>query len=50
MRMKDELRMWILLPRSLDLSTLSAGGVRTRGLGDTEAAECVLADDELCVE
>jgi membrane-bound lytic murein transglycosylase A len=49
MRMKDDLRMWILLPKSLDLSALSAR-IRTRGLGGPEAVECVVADDELCVE
>jgi len=49
MRMKDELRMWVLLPRALDLSALSAA-IRTRGLGDAQAAECLLADEELCAE
>jgi membrane-bound lytic murein transglycosylase A len=49
MRMKDDLRMWVLLPKSLDLSALSAR-IRTRGPGGPEAVECVIADDELCVE
>jgi membrane-bound lytic murein transglycosylase A len=49
MRMKDDLRMWIFLPKSLDLSALSAR-VRTRGPGGPEAVECVIADEELCAE
>lgn len=49
MRMKDELRMWVLLPRALDLSAL-ASAVRTRGVGDDQAPDCLIADEELCAE
>jgi membrane-bound lytic murein transglycosylase A len=45
MRMKDDLRMWLLLPKGTPLPT----AVRTRGLGDN-GPECLVPDDELCVE
>jgi len=43
-------RMWLLLPRGLTLGALSPR-MRTRGLGDpTHAPECVIPDDDTCVE
>jgi membrane-bound lytic murein transglycosylase A len=43
-------RMWLLLPKQLVLGALSPR-VRTRSLGDIAAApDCVIPDDESCVE
>jgi len=43
-------RMWLLLPRGLVLGALSPR-MRTRSLGDpAHAPECVIPDDETCVE
>ncbi len=43
-------RMWLLLPRGLTLGALNPK-VRTRGLGSSAAApDCVIPDDESCVE
>lgn len=43
-------RMWLLLPRGLALGALSPK-VRTRSLGNSAAApDCVIPDDESCVE
>ena len=50
MRMKDELRMWVLLPKSLDIASKHAQLLRTRGASGATQAECVLEDPELCVE
>lgn len=51
-RMKENGRMWLLLPRDLDLAARAAG-LPTRGLGgaaDASEAECLVPDPELCVE
>ena len=50
MRMKDELRMWVLLPKGLDIASKHAQLLRTRGASGATQAECVLEDPELCVE
>ena len=50
MRMKDELRMWVLLPKGLDIASKHAQLLRTRGASEAAQAECVLEDPELCVE
>jgi membrane-bound lytic murein transglycosylase A len=50
MRMKDELRMWVLLPRSLDIASKHTQLLRTRGASGAAQAECMLEDPELCVE
>ena len=50
MRMKDELRMWVLLPKGLDIASKHAQLLRTRGASQATPAECVLEDPELCVE
>jgi membrane-bound lytic murein transglycosylase A len=43
-------RMWLLLPKGLTLGALNPK-VRTRGLGSSTAApDCVIPDDESCVE
>lgn len=43
-------RMWLLLPKGLALGALSPK-VRTRSLGNSAAApDCVIPDDESCVE
>lgn len=47
--MKDAGRMWLLLPK--DLQIAAADPVRTRGVGGAvRAAECVVADADNCVE
>lgn len=47
--MKDAGRMWLLLPK--DLQIAAADPVRTRGVGgEVRAAECVVADADNCVE
>ena len=47
-RMKENGRMWLLLPRALPM-TAGAGGVTTRG-GSRSDAECLVPDPDLCVE
>ncbi len=46
LRMKDELRMWVLLPKSLAM----ASRLRDRSGAGTARADCLLADPEFCVE
>jgi len=49
-RMKETGRMWLLLPRDLQTSAMTAA-VRTRSLGGpAELAECVVPDPDNCVE
>jgi membrane-bound lytic murein transglycosylase A len=52
-RMKEDGQMWLLMPKNQNVLT-NAGGARLRGIDgaerDTEPAECVVADPELCVE
>jgi membrane-bound lytic murein transglycosylase A len=47
-RMKENGRMWLLVPRGLELA--AGTGVLTRGAGGVSDAECVVPDPELCVE
>lgn len=47
-QMKQNGRMWLLLPRNLQLG-VKPGGVLTRGLGD-QTADCLVPDPELCVD
>jgi membrane-bound lytic murein transglycosylase A len=47
-RMKENGRMWLLLPR--DLQIAAGNGPLTRGAGGASDAECVVPDPELCVE
>ena len=45
---RDDLAMWVLLPKGF---TLPRGSdTRTRGIGGGAAAECVMPDDEYCLE
>jgi membrane-bound lytic murein transglycosylase A len=51
LRTNDELKMWILLPRTFSPSVLAAStGGRTRSLQGPQGAECVIPDVELCAE
>ncbi|MEP7182517.1 MAG: 3D domain-containing protein [Betaproteobacteria bacterium] len=47
-RMKENGRMWLLLPRDLQLG--AGASLLTRGAGGASDAECVVPDPELCVE
>lgn len=53
-RMKENGEMWVLLPREMQLAAAATntGGVRVRGAGGAEVplAECLIADDDICVE
>jgi membrane-bound lytic murein transglycosylase A len=46
-RMKENGRMWILLPKDLQIN--AGAQFNTRGVGAGEA-ECLVPDPELCVE
>jgi membrane-bound lytic murein transglycosylase A len=52
-RMKEDGRMWLLLPKSQKIAA-NAAGTLLRGVGgqgrDATPAECVVPDPELCVE
>lgn len=48
-RMKENGRMWLLLPRGLSAS-LAAGSVLTRSASGPTDKECLVADPEFCVE
>lgn len=48
-RMKQSGRMWLLLPKTQQISS-RAIGISTRGVGGEGTAECVIADPDLCVE
>jgi membrane-bound lytic murein transglycosylase A len=52
-RMKEDGRMWLLLPKSQKISA-NAGGALLRGVSgqarEAQPAECVVPDPELCVE
>jgi membrane-bound lytic murein transglycosylase A len=51
LRMKDELRLWVLLPKGLQVGQRQAMLARTRGLGGAPAAaDCLVEDPEFCVE
>ena len=47
-RMKENGRMWLLLPKDLQLSAASQSA--TRGASPASEAECLVPDPELCVE
>ena len=47
-QMKQNGRMWLLLPKNLQLG-VKPGGVLTRGIGG-QTADCLVPDPELCVE
>ena len=47
-QMKQNGRMWLLLPKNLQLG-VRAGGILTRGIGD-QTADCLVPDPELCVD
>jgi membrane-bound lytic murein transglycosylase A len=47
--MKNAGRMWLLIPKMLDIAAMNPA-VRTRGPGGLSTAECVIPDDENCVE
>jgi membrane-bound lytic murein transglycosylase A len=50
-QMKEDGRMWLLLPNQQQLATRAGGGLLLRGgPGGAQAAECVVPDPELCVE
>ena len=46
---RDALRMWVMLPKGFDGASRNSG-LRTRDVGGGGAAECVIPDQELCVE
>ena len=48
LRTKDDLAMWVLLPK--DFAKPHGSGTRTRGVGSGAAAECVVPDAEYCLE
>jgi membrane-bound lytic murein transglycosylase A len=48
-RMKERGRLWLLLPRGLEVAARDRA-LRTRGVGGAAAPECLIADDEICVE
>ena len=50
-RMKENGRMWLLLPKDLRIAA-AASGFATRGLGGPgpNDAECLVPDPDLCVE
>lgn len=48
-RMKERGRLWLLLPRGLELAARDRM-MRTRGAGAAGAPDCVVPDEELCVE
>ena len=52
-QMKDEGRMWLLIPKGQKIPS-TASGAQLRGIGgpgrEAEPAECVVPDPELCVE
>ena len=48
-QMKEDGRMWLLLPNKQQLAA-RAGAVLLRGGAGSQAAECVVPDPELCVE
>jgi membrane-bound lytic murein transglycosylase A len=50
MRMKDELRMWILLPKSLAIASKHAQSQRIRSGSAALRTDCLLPDPEFCVE
>jgi membrane-bound lytic murein transglycosylase A len=47
--MNDTGRMWLLIPRGLEVAELNPA-TRTRALGGTSSAECVIPDPQFCVE
>ena len=47
-QMKQNGRMWLLLPKDLQLG-VKPGGILTRGIGG-QSADCLVPDPELCVE
>ena len=49
-QMKDDLKMWLLVPKGMELISKFRERIRTRGIDGQAAAECLIADDELCVE
>jgi membrane-bound lytic murein transglycosylase A len=48
-RMKQNGRMWLLLPKDLQLGA-RVSGIAVRGGADDQDAECLVPDPELCVE
>lgn len=48
-RMKERGRLWLLLPRGLEVAARDRA-LRTRGVGGAGAPDCLIADDEVCVE
>lgn len=45
----EVMQMWLLLPAQQPISAVAAKGMRLRG-GKAELPDCVIADEELCVE
>ena len=50
MRMKDELRMWVLLPKRLAIAAKHADSARTANRSRPVRAGCLLADPDFCAE
>lgn len=49
-QMKENLRMWVLVPKGMDVVARQREKVRTRSIDGSAADECLIADPELCVE
>lgn len=49
-QMKDSFRMWVLIPKGLDLIGKQREKIRTRSIDGSQADECLIADSEFCAE
>lgn len=50
LQMKETFRMWVLVPKGMDVVARQREKVRTRSIDGSAADECLIADPELCVE
>lgn len=49
-QMKDSFRMWVLIPKGLDMLAKQREKVRTRSIGLDQADDCLISDPEFCAE
>ena len=49
-RSKDSFKMWVLIPKGLDMLAKQREKVRTRSIGVEQADECLISDPEFCAE
>lgn len=47
---KDPLKMWVLIPKGMNLAARHREKIRTRGIDGAQADDCLIADPELCVD